>query len=311
MKKRSLYMALLTASFSCILSMSPLAVWVEDQVGFWWKEYDGSYPVETWMWLDGNGDGISECYYFGDDGYLLTNTVTPDGYTVNKYGAWTIDGAVQVKFSGPGIELREQESAAAQTVATASNAVRTEAAETGTDTAQAELETETESAVETAASSESEALVYEIGGLSFSLSGEFEGGKVTVAEDGSLNIYSEDLTKMVVIMYTDFAEDSSYQSVSELAGEIGVALDSDGIKALILDTFIELFNTQMGCTPVSITDQSYPSGIWKLMRYDPADMDGTYTDVLLDFTDDKIFVIVIGGEGAYADVSGFMQSLSF
>lgn len=50
-----------------------------------------------WQWLDSNGDGVEECYYVQDDGTILTETVTPDGYTVNGEGAWVVDGVVQVK----------------------------------------------------------------------------------------------------------------------------------------------------------------------------------------------------------------------
>lgn len=48
-----------------------------------------------WQWLDGNGDGIAECYAFDREGWMYADTVTPDGYTVNRDGAWTVDGAVQ------------------------------------------------------------------------------------------------------------------------------------------------------------------------------------------------------------------------
>lgn len=63
--------------------------WQQDAKGWWWKNDDGSsYPVNCWRWLDGNKDGIAECYYFGNDGYMLTGTTTPDGYLVNADGAW-------------------------------------------------------------------------------------------------------------------------------------------------------------------------------------------------------------------------------
>ena len=55
-----------------------------------------------WHWIDDNKDGISECYYFqeasdGRRGRLYKGTTTPDGYTVNEKGQWTIDGVVQTK----------------------------------------------------------------------------------------------------------------------------------------------------------------------------------------------------------------------
>lgn len=71
--------------------------WKNDSRGYWWQNDDGSYPVNCWQWLDGNQDGISECYYFDGNGYMLANTITPDGYQVKGDGAWTVDGTVQIK----------------------------------------------------------------------------------------------------------------------------------------------------------------------------------------------------------------------
>lgn len=50
---------------------------------------------DGWQWIDGNKDGISECYYFAPNGYIVTNGKTPDGYDVNADGQWTINGVVQ------------------------------------------------------------------------------------------------------------------------------------------------------------------------------------------------------------------------
>ena len=50
----------------------------ESRPDSWWYDYgNGQYPSNTWLWLDGNKDGISECYYFDNDGWLLTDTTTP------------------------------------------------------------------------------------------------------------------------------------------------------------------------------------------------------------------------------------------
>ena len=71
--------------------------WQQDRENWRWQEDDGSFAANRWRWLDGNGDGISECYYFGQDGYLYVNTVTPDGYTVDENGAWVHDSTVQTQ----------------------------------------------------------------------------------------------------------------------------------------------------------------------------------------------------------------------
>ena len=75
--------------------------WQNDANGWWWKNDDGmSYPVNCWRWLDGNRDGVAECYYFGGNGYMLSDTVTPDGYHVNRDGAWVEpDGLVHTMQS--------------------------------------------------------------------------------------------------------------------------------------------------------------------------------------------------------------------
>ncbi len=51
-----------------------------------------------WKWIAGK-DGKLRCYYFeetsnGHRGAMYSNAKTPDGYTVNEEGAWTVDGVV-------------------------------------------------------------------------------------------------------------------------------------------------------------------------------------------------------------------------
>ncbi|MCB7317803.1 hypothetical protein [Lacrimispora sp. 210928-DFI.3.58] len=73
--------------------------WQRDDVGWWYQNDNGSYPANAWMWIDGNGDGVSECYYFNSNGYCLINNITPDGYVVNSDGAWIVNGQVQTQGS--------------------------------------------------------------------------------------------------------------------------------------------------------------------------------------------------------------------
>ncbi len=61
--------------------------WMQDSAGWWWQNDDGSYPTSEWRWLDGNNDGVSEKYYFGADGYMLSNGAAPDGQLVDGSGA--------------------------------------------------------------------------------------------------------------------------------------------------------------------------------------------------------------------------------
>lgn len=100
MKKR--YLAfLLAAAMTVGSSFTAMAGWQSDSTGWWWQNEDGSYPSNTWQWIDGNGDGISESYYFDENGYMLSNATTPDGYTVNADGAWVVNGAVQTQTTQP------------------------------------------------------------------------------------------------------------------------------------------------------------------------------------------------------------------
>ena len=66
----------------------------------WWFDFgNGDYFKSSWQWIDGNQDGIAECYCFDENGWMYENTTTPDGYTVNENGAWTVNNIVQTKTS--------------------------------------------------------------------------------------------------------------------------------------------------------------------------------------------------------------------
>ncbi len=78
------------------ISMNVFAgTWVGDAKGWWFDKGDNTWPANQWMWIDGNNDGIAECYYFNQYGYCLMNTTTPDNYNVNANGAWTMGSDVQ------------------------------------------------------------------------------------------------------------------------------------------------------------------------------------------------------------------------
>lgn len=96
---------IVTVALTLCLAVHPMSAlagevetgWLHDGSG--WRYYfeNGECPTKDWAWLDGNYDGIAECYYFGSDGYLVTGTVV-DGDTVNSDGAWVIDGVVQTRY---------------------------------------------------------------------------------------------------------------------------------------------------------------------------------------------------------------------
>ena len=98
MKHRKLLTIVGTAFLTLGITVTALAgVWKQDDIGWWYQEGDGFYPVDTWKWIDGNNDGVEECYYFDSTGYLLTSITTPDGYQVNENGAWIVGSDVQRK----------------------------------------------------------------------------------------------------------------------------------------------------------------------------------------------------------------------
>ena len=66
----------------------------------WWYDLGHeNYLRSTWQWIDTDNDGVAECYYFDADGWMYTDTTTPDGYTVDENGAWTVDSVVQTRES--------------------------------------------------------------------------------------------------------------------------------------------------------------------------------------------------------------------
>ena len=88
----------LTALFSLMAAGCVFGeTWENTPLGWVYKTKDGSLHKKTWQWIDGNRDGVAECYYFNEEGYLVLDGVTPDGYSVNGEGAWIENGAVQIK----------------------------------------------------------------------------------------------------------------------------------------------------------------------------------------------------------------------
>ena len=62
--------------------------WASNDKGWWIAYEDGSYLTNDWYQSPTSG----LWYYMGADGYMLTNTTTPDGYWVNADGVW-IEGS--------------------------------------------------------------------------------------------------------------------------------------------------------------------------------------------------------------------------
>ena len=70
--------------------------WRQGPSGWWYQNDDGTYPAGGWQWIDSDGDGTAECYYFYSDGYMASNNDI-NGYHVNDAGQWTVGERVQRK----------------------------------------------------------------------------------------------------------------------------------------------------------------------------------------------------------------------
>ena len=96
---------LVTAICSASLSVTAFAgTWktgANENANRWWYDNgNGTYAKDGWNWIDGNSDGIAECYYFDADGWMLVNTTTPDGYQVNENGAWIENNIIKTSDLG-------------------------------------------------------------------------------------------------------------------------------------------------------------------------------------------------------------------
>ena len=80
----------LAASLS-FSTMTAFADWKQEGNTWKYQNNDGKYATSTWQWINGKS------YCFDSNGNMYANTTTPDGYTVNADGAWTVNGVVQTK----------------------------------------------------------------------------------------------------------------------------------------------------------------------------------------------------------------------
>lgn len=82
---------------------SSAATWILDNVGWWYRFSDGSYPTNGWLQINGVWycfDAVGymrtgwiqagNAWYYCDtvSGGMVTNTRTPDGYYVDANGVW-------------------------------------------------------------------------------------------------------------------------------------------------------------------------------------------------------------------------------
>lgn len=107
--------------------------WQQSASGYWYgtNADNSTWYANCWQWIDGNGDGIAECYYFGPDGILYTNTTTPDGCEVDGNGAWVQNGVVQTKSVAAAAADAVQEQSQSESGAESSSGSGTQSGSSG------------------------------------------------------------------------------------------------------------------------------------------------------------------------------------
>ena len=70
-------MAVFLSLSSTVSGFAQDSGWHKDEgTNRWWYSLpDGTFYKSSWQWIDGNGDGLAECYSFDSDGYLYTDWV--------------------------------------------------------------------------------------------------------------------------------------------------------------------------------------------------------------------------------------------
>lgn len=92
MRKSFVKVVTLTAALSMLASSTSFAgQWKQEGSTWKYQNDDGSYITNNWQWIDGKS------YCFDSNGNMYANTTTPDGYTVNTDGQWTVDGVIQTQ----------------------------------------------------------------------------------------------------------------------------------------------------------------------------------------------------------------------
>ena len=259
--------------------------WRQDETGFWYQEDDGSYPINSWKWIDGNGDGIAECYFFDRSGYLAVNTTTPDGYTVDENGAWILDGVVQTRSA--------EEAASLPETAGGSGPSRV--------TAPAEDQDQTDSQTSVTGS-------LNIGGLVVSYGPPLT--QVVKEDDYSYSLYSADGLQQVGIMVSE-PMDAEEQAQMDFYEAIGYDWRAQ-LENMLALTFYSFLDSLSPEAEVSVSTPAYPSGTWHKMsmtgHMENSYYDFTHCDILYRMRDHQLDLIMVMSEGSTFDTDGFMTN---
>ena len=82
---RNIKVLLLLPVFAIFFTINAYAgTWIQDNKGWWYDQGNGTWPSNSWQWIDGNSDGTAECYYFDKFGYLLANLAQSRTYRLYR-----------------------------------------------------------------------------------------------------------------------------------------------------------------------------------------------------------------------------------
>ncbi|RJW53983.1 DUF3298 domain-containing protein [Clostridiales bacterium TF09-2AC] len=79
----------------------------ESDMYTWRYMNSNSIQPEGWKWIDGNKDGIYECYYIKDE--IMQENIRIDGRDINGDGQWTVKGVIQQRTLPDWIKIRPKE----------------------------------------------------------------------------------------------------------------------------------------------------------------------------------------------------------
>lgn len=95
MRMKTIISGLMAAVLSTGMTLTAFAgSWGKNDTGWFYLKDNGQYATNEWDTING------KYYYFDGNGYMLSDTITPDGYTVNADGALNIwyDWKVSVRI---------------------------------------------------------------------------------------------------------------------------------------------------------------------------------------------------------------------
>lgn len=76
MIKRKILTTVAAVSVAAMMTVGVFAVgWQHNVTGWWYgtNEANTTWHANCWQWIDGNNDGIAECYYFDQNGNITNH----------------------------------------------------------------------------------------------------------------------------------------------------------------------------------------------------------------------------------------------